>query len=426
VRGTRGLRAVAVMLGLAAMAAVPAQSNAALCDLLGGCSWPSGPALDPDGALHVDTPMTPLPAPVAGQPLFDRLHGHLQLGLTERAYDGSPSGFGRAATAAQEAAFVTGIDGSLLRVPVLWAQAEPQPPVNGQHSYSWSRDDLYSGLVEHGVRPILTVIASPRWAMDSTVGCSSVCNQPPSADHAADFAAFAAALARRYPLAAAIEIWNEPNNSHGSVQGPRPDEYAALLAQAYDAIKAVRPAMRVLAGGLGAYGSGTNQVSNASEMRLDDYLRDMLAGGAAAHMDGLSFHPYPHSVAANPANGFYRTFALVDGVLQAAGAGTTRLVPTEFGVSTDEATQSDRSDTLQARWHDLNDPSPDAAYPIPGQDRVDAVVFHTDVTGINYDHYGWLSVVSNRDTFHPYLVWCDFARMLAGRQGCPATIRPPR
>jgi hypothetical protein len=426
VRGTRGLRAVVVMLGLAAMAAVPAQSNAALCDLLGGCSWPSGPALDPDGALHVDTPMTPLPAPVAGQPLFDRLHGHVQLGLTERAYDGSPNGFGRAATAAQEAAFVAGIDGTLLRVPVLWAQAEPQPPVNGQHSYSWSRDDLYSGLVEHGVRPILTVIASPRWAMDSTTGCSSVCNQPPSADHAADFAAFAAALARRYPLAAAIEIWNEPNNSHGSVQGPRPDEYAALLAQAYDAIKAERPAMRVLAGALGAYGSGTDQVSTASAMRLDDYLRGMLAGGAAAHMDGLSFHPYPHSVAANPANGFYRTFALVDGVLQAAGAGTTRLVPTEFGVSTDEATQSDRSDTLQARWHDLNDPSPDAAYPIPGQNRVDAVVFHTDVTGINYDHYGWLSVVSNRDTFHPYLVWCDFARMLAGRQGCPATIRPPR
>jgi hypothetical protein len=427
VRGTRPLRWPGTALVVAlAVAATCAPAHAALCDLLGGCTGPAGPALDPDGALHVDAPMTPLPAPVPGQPLFDRVHGHLQLGLTERAYDGSPSGFGRAATAAQEAAFVTGIGGTLLRVPVLWAQAEPDPPVGGVHDYHWPRDDLYSGLVEHGVRPILTIIASPLWAMDSTAGCTSVCNQPPGPDHAADFAAFAAAVARRYPQAAAIEIWNEPNNSHGSVQGPRPDEYAALLGRAYDAIKAVRPAMRVLGGGLGAYGSGADQVSTATQMRLDDYLQGMLDGGAATHMDGLSFHPYPHSVADDPNNGFYRVFALIDGVLQANGDGAARLVATEFGVSTDEAGQADRSTTLQARWHDLNDPSPDAAYPVAGHDRVDAVVFHTDVTGINYDHYGWLSVISNRDTFHPYAVWCAFAQMLAGRQGCPATIRPAR
>jgi hypothetical protein len=425
VRGKRGLRALATALGLTAVLAAPA--HAGLCDLLGGCTSPAGPVVDPDGALHVNTAMAPLPAPVAGQPLFDRVHGHLPLGLTERAYDGSPNGFGRAATAAQEAALVTGIDGSLLRVPVSWAQSEPDPPAGAVHDYSWPRDDLYSGLVTHGVRPILTLLAAPRWALDSTAGCTQVCNQPPGADHAADFAAFAAAVARRYPLAAAIEIWNEPNNHRGSVQGPRPGEYAAMLAQAYDAIKAVRPDMRVLAGGLGAYGSGgPTQLTTTSDMRLDDYLHGMLAGGAAAHMDGLSFHPYPHSVADNPANGFYRAFALVDAVLQADGDAVVRLVPTEFGMSTDEASQSDRSATLQARWHDVDDPAPDALYPVPGHDRVDAVVFHTDVTSIDYDHYGWLSVISNRDTFHPDAVWCDFARMLAGRQSCPATIRPPR
>ena len=35
-------------------------------------------------------------------------------------------------------------------------------------------------------------------------------------------------------------------------------------------------------------------------------------------------------------------------------------------------------------------------------------------------------VVQNRETFHPYRVWCDFARLLAGQQSCPATIRPSR
>jgi hypothetical protein len=412
----------AALTGVLAIAAAPAGAD--LCELLHTCPGPAGPALDPDGALHVDTPMTPLPAPLPGQPLFDRVDGHLPLGLTERAYDGSPNGFGRAATAAQEAAFVRGIDGTLLRVPVLWAQAEPDAPAGGVHSYAWPRDDLYSTLVTHGVRPILTLVASPRWAMASHVGCTQLCTQPPGLAHADDFAAFAGAVAQRYPLAAAIEIWNEPNNHHGSVQGPRPDEYASLLAKAHDAIKAQRPAMRVLGGALGAYGASPAQPTTPSDMRLGDYLHTMLAGGAATHMDALSLHPYPHATADNPDNTFYGVFAAADSVLNADGAGSERLVASEFGMSTDEGSQEDRSRVLRARWHDLNDPNPTAAYPIPGADRVDAAVFHTDVNGIAYDHHGWLSVISNRATFHPFAVWCDFARMLAGRQSCPATIRP--
>ena len=404
---------VAALVAMLAIAAAPA--GAALCDLLGSCN----PVGSPPG-------LAPLPAPVEGQPLFDRVNGHLPLGLTERGYDGSPNRSGRAATASQEAAFVRGIGGTLLRVPVVWAQAEPDAPIAGVHQYHWPRDDLYSKLVSQGVRPILTLLGAPRWALASTAGCTQVCAQPPGPGHAADFAAFAAAVARRYPLAAAIEIWNEPNNHHGSVQGPRPAEYAAMLAQAYDAIKAQRPAMRVLAGALGAYGASPAQPTTASDMRLGDYLQAMLAGGAAAHMDGLSFHPYPHSVKPNPDNTFYDAFSVIDATLAADGDSAERLVPTEFGLSTDEATQDDRSAVLRARWHDLNDPSPAAAYPVPGQARVDAVVFHTDVDAIAYDHYGWLSVVSNRSTFHPYAVWCDFARMVAGRQGCPAAISPPR
>src|SRR3954447_5706620 len=164
---------LAALIGALAIAAAPAGAD--LCDVLHTCPAPPGPALDPDGALHVDTAMAPLPAPLPGGPLLDRVDGHLQLGLTERGYDGSPNGFGRAATAAQEAAFVRGIDGTLLRVPVLWAQAEPDAPVAGVHSYAWPRDDLYSTLVSHGVRPIFTLIASPRWAMTSLAGCTTVC-----------------------------------------------------------------------------------------------------------------------------------------------------------------------------------------------------------------------------------------------------------
>ena len=400
-RGKHRLVAVVV----AACAVMAPTANGALCDLLKTCGAAPGPALDPDGALHVETPLQPLPAPLPGRPLFVRIHGHLQLGLTERGYDGSPNGFGRAATAAQEAAFVRGIDGTLLRVPVSWAQSEPNPPIAGVHDYRWPRDDLYTGLVRLGVRPILTLLASPRWAFSDTTGCTQVCSQPPGAAHAADFAAFAAAVARRYPLAAAIEIWNEPNNHHGSVQGPRPAEYAALLARADDAIKAQRPAMRVLGGALGAYGASPAQPTTARDMRLGDYLQAMLDGGAATHMDGLSLHPYD----------FAGTFDVVDSVLAANGDSATRLVPTEFGISTDQMTQVDRSEALQALWHQLD-----------ARDDVDAAVFHTDVNAIDHDHYGWIAVVHNRSTFHPYRVWCDFARMLAGQDGCPATLTPSR
>jgi hypothetical protein len=380
---------------VAACAVAAPTAHAGLCDLLHTCGSPVAPPV----------PMQPLPAPVPGRPLFDRVDGHLQLGLTERGYDGSPNGLGRAATANQEASFVRGVDGTLLRVPVSWAQAEPDPPVGGVHQYRWPRDGLYSGLVERGVRPILTLQTAPRWALASTAGCTRVCAQPPGPGHAADFAAFAAAVAHRYPLAAAIEIWNEANNHHGSVQGPRPAEYAALLARSYDTIKAARPAMRVLGGSLGAYGANAAQPTTARDMRLGDFLQAMLDNGAASHMDGLSFHPYD----------FDGTFHVIDAVLAANGDSTMRRVPTEFGISTDDASQTDRSDELQSLWHKLD-----------ARGDVDAAIFHTDITAIAHDHYGWLAVVQNRTTFHPYRVWCDFARLLAGQQSCPATIRPSR
>src|SRR5947208_4018587 len=143
---------VAALAAVLAVAAAPAAAD--LCDLLGTCLGQPA-AVDPDGALHVDTDMAPLAQPQPGQPLFDRVDGHLQLGLTERGYDNSPNGLGQAASGAQEAAFVRGIGGTLMRVPVAWGYAEPEPPVGGIHTYRWTRDDLYSALVTHGVRPIL-------------------------------------------------------------------------------------------------------------------------------------------------------------------------------------------------------------------------------------------------------------------------------
>jgi hypothetical protein len=84
-----------------------------------------------------------------------------------------------------------------------------------------------------------------------------------------------------------------------------------------------------------------------------------------------------------------------------------------FGIATDRMTQAGRSAALQTLWHRLD-----------ARGDVDAAIFHTDVDAIDHDHYGWLAVVQGRTAFHPYPVWCDFGRMLAGHRGCPATITP--
>ena len=203
--------------------------------------------------------MQPLPAPVPGQPLFDRVDGHLQLGLTERGYDGSPNGFGPRsdrepggivrARDRRDAAAGPGLVGAGRARPA--GRRRASLPLAARRPLQRARrargapdphaaDRTALGAVEHGrLHARLCAAAGPA--------------------HAADFAAFAAAVAHRYPLAAAIEIWNETNNHHGSVQGPRPAEYAALLARSYDAIKAARPAMRVLGGSLGAYGASSAQ-----------------------------------------------------------------------------------------------------------------------------------------------------------------------
>ena len=56
-------------------------------------------------------------------------------------------------------------------------------------------------------------------------------------------------VARRFPQAAAIEIWNEPNLSGFWKPEPQPERYARLVASAYEAIKAADPGIQVIAGG---------------------------------------------------------------------------------------------------------------------------------------------------------------------------------
>jgi hypothetical protein len=134
----------------------------------------------------------------------------------------------------------------------------------------------------------MTVEGSPCWASSAPrsvlAGCRpnrfSRANAWPPKNPAA-YAAFTSYLAARYaPQLAAIEVWNEPDQSNehyfaGPSKAPR---YAAVLRAAYPAIKQANPAVQVLAGSL----VGSNGA----------FLKALYAAGIKGFYDGLSVHFY--------------------------------------------------------------------------------------------------------------------------------------
>ncbi len=149
-------------------------------------------------------------------------------------------------------------------------------------------DRLVGDAAAAGIRVIMTADSTPCWASSAPKSLLQRCKPlrastangwPPRAP--ADYAAFVAFLAKRYGTQlAAIEVWNEPDQSNEAYfAGPnKPTRYAAILRTAYPAIKAAGPNVSVLAGAL----VGSNGV----------FLRDLYAAGIKGYYDGLAVHYY--------------------------------------------------------------------------------------------------------------------------------------
>jgi hypothetical protein len=140
------------------------------------------------------------------------------------------------------------------------------------------------------MRPLIVAMAAPCWARGQVACADAVVGGPPDAAHESDWREYVRRLVDRYPRSVAVEIWNEPNLTQLFWPRPDPVRFAHLLAQAYTVIKATRPAMPVISGGLLAAG-----VSGESPGGMGDvtFLRGMLAAGAGASMDAIGVHPYP-------------------------------------------------------------------------------------------------------------------------------------
>ena len=159
-----------------------------------------------------------------------------------------------------------------VRVEVNWAEVEPQ---RGAY-HAWSLQQIDSAIRRNraaGRQVVVMIGKAPQWASGS-------------ADHGtpprdvADYARFAAFLARRYAGqgAAGYEIWNEQNI--GRFWGGRPDAaaYVRLLRAARAAIRGADRRAKIVFGGL-----STNDL---------DYVRAAYAAGAKGQFDVMALHPY--------------------------------------------------------------------------------------------------------------------------------------
>jgi hypothetical protein len=174
-----------------------------------------------------------------------------------------------------------------------------------------------------------------------------------------DFAAFCAWLAQRLPGVKHFIVSNEPNlnrywlpqfNADGSDAAA--PAYEALLARAYDALKAVDPSIQVIGGALAPRGGdvpGTGRDTHSPTAFIRDVGAAYRASGRAQPlMDAFAFHPYEDNSSVAPDAGVHpntTTIAIADydklvALLGEAFDGTAQagstlpIVYDEFGVET--------------------------------------------------------------------------------------------
>jgi hypothetical protein len=182
----------------------------------------------------------------------------------------------------------------LVRYMVSWRQIatrKPRQPANpGDPAYDWSSTDAVLGALHaHRIQVLATLYRTPTWA-------SSGRRPRDVPASGSSLAAFATAVAKRYPWLRLWEIWNEPNLSTFLVPASPRLYVRRILNPTYVALHALNPANRVA-------GGATSPIGTATGLSPVTFMRGMRA--AHARMDAYSHHPYPVTRGERP-SGFAR------------------------------------------------------------------------------------------------------------------------
>ena len=285
---------------------------------------------------------------------------------------------------AENAALHERAGSTLWRVAIDWRFAEPDP---GELRLE-THDAIYCEALARGIRPILHITGTPAWAAAEAKCRVITCLASPRRDQLDELSEFSRTIAERYPSAAAIEAWNEPNLATFWAE-PDPERYVDALAAINRGVKSADPEMPVLGGSL----SNTGR-TDVSRTDFGWFLRRMYAAGAAEHMDGLAFHPYPIEPLRSDGERFTRTMAEVRRLARDPIWITEVGIPVGSGVS-----EADQADTIRGIYERLGrDPS------------VEAVVFHTLLEAREEagegSGFGWL--VPEGDELIPRPVYGEF------------------
>ena len=176
------------------------------------------------------------------------------------------------------------------RITLAW---DPEHPTTIRDQASLDR--YVANATAAGIR--LSIVIAPSRAR-ALFGSGAVTNQ---------FVAFVAQVARTYPQIKDIGVGNEPNqprfwqpqfSTRGA--GLACTAYARVLAQAYDALKAVSTSITVLGVSLSPRGNDNALAATNASTSPVRCIRDMGVAYRALRrkrpiMDELAFHPHPNS-----------------------------------------------------------------------------------------------------------------------------------
>ncbi|MGI8461536.1 MAG: cellulase family glycosylhydrolase [Solirubrobacterales bacterium] len=285
-----------------------------------------------------------------------------------------------------------------------WKAFEPTP---GEYRFD-VYDRIYAADLAHGVRPLFILAFAPAWARgDACAAVSGTCHAGPAPAFYDEFARALAAIADRYPGAAGVEVWNEPNSAYFWRPAPDPAAYAALLEAAYAAVKAVDPSMTV------AGGAVVNTDSDGGSIGIPWFLKGVFDAGAADAMDVISMHAYaPTDVSGDLA------VREVDSVRTSRdwwGDPSTPIWITETGTTTtgsrgvSEAIQAEMVETLQHR--------------LSSEADVEMVLFHTLIEPASYGPtHSQTGFGVLRHDFTPKPAGCALAIAWLRLDSCPANL----
>ena len=217
------------------------------------------------------------------------------------------------------------------RYAVAWNRVQPRQDELRWHYY----DRVYEQMIRVGLRPILTLGNAPLWAQDCLPpepinSCYYV--SAPSARWVGTFAQFAVQVAHRYPQAAAIEVWNEPNWAAYWGADPDPALYAQMVRETANAIHASGSSIPVLVAGGAPFGE---TAKDGSHWGYADFLEGVYMHGGVGEADGVAHHVY-FGRDSDVLLRFRQQVARVKAVMRANGDSDLPVWITEIGVSSAE------------------------------------------------------------------------------------------